>query len=165
MDYRDYRTLIKEADKRCSIGQKLYREITSSMDDQTAFIIFPQHDKEINYYGMMYLDTYLLRTNLSEAIVVVCDEYTEKELSQMSSHITKIIRTDVETADSLISLYVMDDCAFNTVIISLDKPRGRDAMNLFSSGLFDKEQLVAVGIYFMIPFERLSASNKEGVRG
>ena len=44
-------------------------------------------------------------------------------------------------------------------IVSLDAPHGRRGSNLLGRNRLSVEQIVAIGVYFLLPFERISSGN------
>ena len=146
----------KEKLELAKIGKKLYRRICneymSDPDDCPTIVVFPDGDDECNFYGLLYLDEALVRSLQKSALIVTSSEAVAKTAEMFTGKIKEIIKVSQEEIDGLISLYCLSP--FEKILfISLSKPEGRTAYRLVGARGLTKEMLVAIGIYFLIPFQ------------
>lgn len=121
----------------------------------TQVVLFCDSDEEINLWGMRYLDEYILRNNPYETVVLSCVEYVDNNIFKYVKQPIKFCNISNDEAESIIMFYRLMEFDRMLKIISLIEPLGRDGEKLLLSGKVSKELLVGVGIYKLIPFERL----------
>lgn len=121
---------------------------------KTHIILFPEYDKKLNYYGTIYIDEYLLRNAASNVLVLYCDDTVANLVDDYVK--AKCFKQKVETDQmaNIISFYSLYIFTPSIKIISLDLPQCRNGRKLLSSGKLDFEQIVAVGIFHIIPLRR-----------
>lgn len=140
----------------CCEGRKLYNSITKDIDpEETALVIFPEDDYKLNYYGLLYLDEYLVRNLKKNVILVTPNDTVANAVKYFTNKIKTIHLTSKQATFDLISLYNFIDLEYQTVIVSLSLPLGRNANNLLGANGLSLEQLIAIGVYFLIPFKKL----------
>ena len=155
MDKKLFKKLIKNSCKKGDSGRELYNTLKKKKDGETSVIVFPHHDEELNRAGLTYLATYLKRCGMKKAIIVTCDDFVANNASSYSSRLSEVLVSDEESVISMIHVFVLDDSMKNFVVISNTLPEGRKSHLLIESGLFTKELVVAVAIYYIIPFEKI----------
>ena len=139
----------------CCAGRDVYNDILKKIDvKNTSLIIFPESDLTLNYYGLLYLDEYLLRKLKNGAFILTYDVTVAKAAKVFSNNIKDCEIREKKDIFSLISLYQMINFEMDVVIISLERPSGRKASNLIGARGLSVEQLVAIGIYFIIPYRK-----------
>ena len=107
---------------------------------------------------MYYIDTYLNRHNLLDAVVLTSSEYVLANVKKFSSNINKVEYKNNDVLNGFIGLFVLDNLAWGIVIVSLNKPTGRNALLSSLLERFTLEEMVAVGIYSIIPFKHIDCS-------
>ena len=111
---------------------------------------------EINYYGLLYLDEFLLRNGYDRAMIFTCDETVLSKANDFSKHICEIVFLKEEMT-SLVDYYSLLKFVPSVVLVSLDKPAGRRGTNLLGKNGLSVEQMIAIGVYFLIPFEKINS--------
>lgn len=142
-----------------SLGMKFLKQILNDKYrkerlSDIQFIIFPESDEELNKYGCMYIDEYILRYPSKYVVVLWHNDEIEKYLEKYVATNVTSIKCNNKDIDDLMAFYVFFNFSWKCKIVSLDKPEGRYGSNLLSTGRIDKELLVGVGIYNLIPFDR-----------
>lgn len=120
----------------------------------TQVILFPEDDEQLNYYGMIYLDEYLIRNNPFEVIVLTSNHYVVENISKYVKSNMKVQKISQQDCYNLIMYLRLMEFDRMIKVISLDQPLGRNGKKLLKSGKVDIELLVAVGIYRLIPYDK-----------
>lgn len=123
-------------------------------------LLFPSDRFDYNYFGLKYLDTFLERVNGNKAVLLTFDQYVLKNASTFSDNIKSIINFSREQAEKLLALYSLYIFDQRFVVISLDEPYTRNALGLIGKKGITAEELIAVGVYKIIPFRRLKDNSK-----
>lgn len=127
-------------------------------DPNDYFILYPNKDRECNYYGMQYLDIFLERQEGKNAIILTSDEYVEHQIKNFSSRIKVILHYDSQKIKNILSLYELYPFDSRFIVISLDEPYCRNARGIIGVKGTTVEQLIAIGIYKIIPFKPIKKS-------
>ncbi len=138
-------------------GEKVWNKIRSKISDVNEYILlFPEGDDETLKYGMMYMDTFAMRNNIKRICVCTDSKFVKKSIDKYSACLDELIMISRKEVDALIQFYsyFLFDNKFQ--IVSLTKPNCRNAIDLIGKNQITKEQLVAIGIYRIIPFEKIS---------
>ena len=117
--------------------------------------IFPESDGKVNYYGLLYLDEYLVRNLLKEALIVTNSPGVMKVADQFTPKIRDIVIVSDKEMDDLIAYLKLTEDDSRFVIVSLRHPVTRNAKHLVGVKDLTVEQIVAIGIYFIIPYRQI----------
>lgn len=128
--------------------------------EKDVILLFPGFNHECNLQGMRYLDTYMQRIDGRAAHILTVDPFVKQEIQNFSDNIGSIVLITEEQADRLITLYELMIFDNRFVVISLDKPKCRNSYGLVDYKGTTIEQLVAVGIYSIIPFRPLKENRR-----
>jgi hypothetical protein len=123
-----------------------------SYTPDTEIIVFPEEDSKLNYYGLLYLDERLVRELKKDAIIVTSSPGVMKSASLFTQKVKDIIMVSKAEMDDLLCLYGVIDTPSPFIVVSLDSPEGRHADRLLDVKELTVEHLVAIGVYFIIPF-------------
>ena len=158
----DINEIIEMKYKKAKVAQKEWRSLIhiTKPKPNDRIVLFPTDDYECNLQGMRYLDTYLQRENADKAIIITIENNVKREIQGLSDNIKTIIEISREQADNLISLYELHIFDERFVVVSLDKPISRNGSNIIGYKGTTVEQVVAIGIYGIIPFRQLPESKK-----
>lgn len=124
-------------------------------------ILFPGDDQECNYYGMLYLDTFLQRVEGGKAVILTNNEYVKENIKNYSLHVKDIIYYSPEQIKRLITWFELEQFDPRLKIISLDVPFCRNARGIIGVKGTTIEQLIAIGVYSIIPFQPIKAEFTE----
>lgn len=127
-----------------------------SMKDDTAFVLMPSEDIRFNRYGILYLDNYLAENQMRSAVLVVTDKNKKMIKFSLSRKISGIQVVSEKQMKDLLMYY----CACNPdrrfVVVDIDCfPVRKKLRNLIGVKGVTLEQLVAVGVYHLIPFDKV----------
>lgn len=164
----DEKKIIKSNLKVAKKGKKLFASVVDDKSVKRAFkknpkllkapyiqvVLFPEEDEQLNYYGMIYLDEYLIRNNPYEVIVLTSNPYVVENISNYVKSTIKVEMISQQDCYNLIMYLRLMEFDRMIKVISLDQPLGRNGKKLLSSGKVDMELLVAVGIYRLIPYNK-----------
>lgn len=149
-------------------GKKKYKEILKKFHEEkmrkiddwgSAVLLFPSHDDGINYYGLSYVDEFLFRTNVKRLAIITTDKKVLQAATELFSRTQDIYLIDENDMNDILLYYRLYPFDNRIKVISLDEPLGRRADNLIGVKNITKEMLIAIGIYCLIPFERLTIKN------
>lgn len=138
-------------------GKKILSKICKRYKD-VVFLVFPEYDKEINRFALLYLDEFLFRSNYKYAVIITIDENLIPLTKQYSAKIEDIIVLSEKKVEDLICYYSLNPNLRDIKIISLEKPEGRRGSNLLNKNDLSLEQLIAIGIYKLLPFEKIDTN-------
>ena len=124
------------------------------------FVLFPTENREYNTNGIKYLDTFLLRVGGNEAVVLTVDPWVQREAHLYSKCIKSIALCNREKAGHLITLYELYRFHPRFITVSLDQPYCRKASGLIGVKGTTVEELIAIGVYGIIPFRPLNDSER-----
>lgn len=117
--------------------------------------LFPDEDGKVNYYGLLYLDEHLVRNLTKEALIVTSCPGVVKVANLFTPKIRDIVLITESEMDALIAYLKLTENESKFVIVSLSKPATRNAKNLVGVKDLTVEQIMAVGIYFIIPYRQI----------
>lgn len=133
--------------------------ITKAGADDSV-ILFPGSDHECNLQGMRYLDTYMQRINTKRAIILTVDPFVKNNIGNFSDNVSSIIEISREQAQRFIVLYQLRIFDDRFIVVSLNEPICRNAEGMIDVKGITVEQLVAIGVYSIIPFRPLPPNRK-----
>ena len=81
-EYSNIAELLDTKLRRLRFAQKEWNELWADLqyEESDYILFFPDKSKEINCYGMKYIDTFLQRVNGEKAIIVTAVSYTHLTL-------------------------------------------------------------------------------------
>ena len=145
----------KEKFKQVKVGKKIYRQLyenyLSDPNDYPLVVVFPHDDEECNYYGLLFLDELLVRNLQKSALILTDCDLVEKTAELFTKKIKAVVKLTPDEIDSLTSLYCFKPFD-NIIFVSLSKPEGRTAFRIVGANGLTKKMLVAIGVYFLIPY-------------
>ncbi len=109
----------------------------------------------MNFYGLLYLDEHLVRNLIKEALIVTSCPGVMKVANLFTPKIRDIVLISDKEMESLISYLKLTEDDSRFVIVSLNKPATRNAKNIVGVKDLTVEQIVAIGIYFIIPYRQI----------
>ena len=142
---------IKRNARSAEMGLKLFRSIVGRISWGDYVFLFPSADRDVNYFGLLYLDEFLLRRNMKKAIIITSDILTSKSAEFISTKVKRVCLISSDQMKTMLNLFNMVYFA-DIVIVGLDEVEGRMGSSLIGVNGITKEMAVAIGIYFLIPF-------------
>ncbi len=140
----------KLAESECKILLDMHPE------EDVRFIFFPKESDEVRKYGLLYLDTHLSRMNAKNAVII----YEDTDIAQIAPHyserIIDMFQYSNEQMNRFLTLYSLCEIDPRIIVVSLDRPYCRWGSRLINVHGTTIEELVAIGIYRIIPFEKIS---------
>jgi len=166
---KEEKKIIKSNLKSAKMGKKFFSAVVDDSAVKRAFkknkklskapytqvILFFEEDDELNMYGMRYLDEYILRNNPYETVVLSCSKFVNDNIHKLVNSKITMYNITFQNAKDIIMFLRLAEFDRMIKIISLEEPLGRNGNNLLYSGKISKELMVAVGIYRLIPFEKI----------
>lgn len=120
--------------------------------ENTFIIIQRSNDEELIDFGNKYLKEFITNNALEDVLILTSNEY-KKKLGVRLGNVRRL-SCPVSKADCLISLYCMYRFTKNILIVSSGVPNTNRLGRLMDSGVLNKEEAVAVGIYGLNGIER-----------
>ena len=145
----------KSARKGKRLFSKIYKLFPSSKGEKTAYLIFCEHDEEINHFALLYLDEFLLRNDFQRAIIIASKPSLKEKVPTYSEKNTETVIISENDMEYLVSYYALMHFSENVRLVSLDKPEGRRGSYLLGKKGLTKEKLIAIGVYNLIPFKSI----------
>ena len=137
-------------------GGEVWNQIQSKLEDRSNYVLlFPDDEKEILKYGMLYMDSFATRNSIKGICVCTNSDFVISNVDQYASSVCQIIKLETVEVENLIQLYAYYPFYKNFEIVSYSKPHCRDASQMLTKNGLTKEQLIAIGVYKIIPFERI----------
>lgn len=128
----------------------------------TAVILMPSEDRDNNFHALLYLDELLKRRGWEDAVVLSCDEVSVKSAEYLAKNLKKAAYISRKHAEQIMQYYCLYEFDSRLIVASLDEPSGRNASSLIGKKGVTVEELVAIGIYKIIPFERITVPKYKG---
>ena len=153
---KDAKKMVKKNITKCYKGAFVWHKLMKENPEiaNTAVILLPEVDDICNYYALLYLDDFLNKTNRDNAVFLTVDNRIQQVHSEFSSRIIRVVPIapkDVEHLMQYMSLFCFDD---RLVVASLDKPDGRNGSALVGLKGLSAEEVFAIGVYRLYPFEK-----------
>ncbi len=142
----------------CREGKAVFRRFSQLLDGTNRLVLFPDEDGKVNYYGLLYLDEHLVRNLKKEAVIVTSCPGVMRVASLFTPKIKDIVMVTEREMDCLIAYLKLSEGAIDFTIVSLTKPAGRRGEYLVGAKGLTVEQMVAIGIYFIIPYRQIIRS-------
>lgn len=147
----------------CYRGWWIWHQICKTQGmDRTAVILIPEGDRESSFLALTYLDSLLEQCGWENTILLSTDTSIQKCANHFSNKIlaVKILRPEQE--DDLLQLaclYRFDD---RFICASIDRPEGRNGSTLIGKKGLTKEEIFAVGVYGLCPFQQAPIPTHSG---
>lgn len=119
---------------------------------KTAVILFPLCEDDASFYALLYLDRMLSLRGLDKAIIITTHDYIENAAKLMSHNIMAAEIVNREKIVQLMQYYNLMAFDPRFFAISLNEPSGRNGRDLIGVCDITTEEMVAIGIYRIIPF-------------
>lgn len=130
-------------------GYRIWNRIDEAQH-APLYILMPEEKEEYNYYALLYLEEYLRRNGLHEAVILTCDEEAIAALGLFvpdGSIKVKAVYISRTEALRLIKYYALYEFTSRFVIVSLSEPYDTHGENLLGVRGVGKEDLVCFDIY------------------
>lgn len=129
---------------------------------QTAVVLLPSCDRQINYLTLLYLDALLESRKYKNAIILTHDPAVLKCAGMFSDKILKTIDFSRKKAEDLMQYYCLYEFDKRFVVASIDEPNGRNGSVLIGKRGTTVEEIFVIGVYRVYPFERPSGPEYTG---
>lgn len=135
-----------------------WHKITKSKGfGNTAVVLLPSCDREINYLALLYLDAMLESRKHNNAVILTHDSTVEKCAGMFSRRILRIKKFSRKKAEDLMQFYCLYEFDRRFIVGSLDEPNGRNGSVLIGKHGTTREEIFVIGVYRVYPFERPAA--------
>ena len=153
----DIRSVVREKLIESDMAQTEWEFLKNfvELEDNERVVFFPERDERVNHYGMLYLDTYLMRNDAKKAVVIYQDASIKEQISNYSDNVRKCIFYELEKMNRFLTLYALYPIDSRIAVVSLEQPYLRNGSRLLGVNDITVEQLVAIGVYAIIPFDRI----------
>lgn len=128
---------------------------SKGVESNTAVVLLPSCDREINYLALLYLDDMLNSRKYKNAVILTYDPTVEKCAQMFSSNILRVVSFSRKKAEHLMQFYCLYEFDKRFICASLDEPVGRNGSALVGKRGITKEEIFAVGVYRIYPFDKL----------
>lgn len=132
------------------------------VDDNTAVILLPSCDREINYLALLYLDDMLNSRKYKNAVILTHDPAVKKCAQLFSSNILRVVAFSRKKAEHLMQFYCLYEFDKRFTVASLDEPNGRNGSALIGKRGTTVEEIFVIGVYRVYPFQRPTAPAYNG---
>lgn len=137
-------------------GGNVWNKIKKNMDNKNSYVLlFPNDEEEILKYGMIYMDSFAVRNGIESICVCTDSRFVIKNVEKYSSSVSEVMELKEQEVEDLIQLYAYFPFDKNFEVVSYTKPKCRDASHILYKNSLTKEQLIAIGVYKLIPFQQI----------
>ena len=159
-EYIEFQSNIEELLKMKKLAAKsggnVWNKIKKNMDNKNSYVLlFPNDEEEILKYGMIYMDSFAVRNGIESICVCTDSQFVIKNVEKYSSSVSEVMELKEQEVEDLIQLYAYFPFDKNFEVVSYTKPKCRDASHMFYKNSLTKEQLIAIGVYKLIPFQQI----------
>lgn len=145
--------LIKKTYWGWYIWHKIVKKYHLKKDNsKTAVVLMPKSDYENSYYALLYLDRMLYLRNFSSAIVLTEDSLITAAAKEMCQSLLAVERISEKESDALLQYYSLLNFDIRFLAASLTEPSGRNGKALVGVNGITVEELVAIGVYRIVPY-------------
>lgn len=140
--------------RSCYCGWLRWHRVIKSagVNKDTAVILLPSCDRQINRLALLYLDDMLKNRKYKDAIILTHDTVVMKCTEIFSMNIAKVVPFSREDAEYLMQLYCLYEFDKRLVVAALDEPNGRNGSALIGKRGMTLEEIFAIGVYRISPF-------------
>ncbi len=143
-------------------GYRIWKRIDRQLQSP-LYLLMPKETDEYNYYALLYLEEYMKRKGLQEAVALTCDEEAIAALQAfVPNGKAKGVRLSGKEAARLIKYYALYEFTSRLVIVSLSEPYDTHGENLLGVHGVGKEDLVCFDIYKFGEKPQIASVNYEG---
>ena len=159
-EYIEFQSNIEELLKMKKLAAKsggnVWNKIKKNMDNKNSYVLlFPNDEEEILKYGMIYMDSFAVRNGIESICVCTDSQFVIKNVEKYSSSVSEVMELKEQEVEDLIQLYAYFPFDKNFEVVSYTKPNCRDASHMLYKNSLTKEQLIAIGVYKLIPFQQI----------
>lgn len=122
--------------------------------EKTAYILFPEDDDELNFYGLLYLDDLSDFSSYENFVIITSCKIISQSAKYFCNKIKNIYEVSKDESDRLLAYYSLYKFYKNLLCVSIDMPDARRGSNILGKNNVSKEQLVGIGIYHIMPFRK-----------
>lgn len=156
MESREVKKLLKKSKRECQRGFLVWHLLIKKHPEikNTAVILMPSCEDSYNYYALLYMNQFLKKSKRDNAVLLTWDKRVIQCAKDFSENITSVIPFSRRKAELLMkytSLYNFDD---RLTVASLVEPIGRDGHALIGVRGLTEEELFAIGVYGLFPFDK-----------
>lgn len=126
---------------------------SKGVECNTAIILLPSCDREINYLALLYLDGMLNSRKYKNAVILTHDPAVKKCAQIFSSNVLRVVSFSRKKAEHLMQFYCLYEFDKRFICASLDEPAGRNGSAFVGKRGITKEEIFAVGVYRIHPFD------------
>ncbi|MCI9289966.1 MAG: hypothetical protein HFF23_10855 [Oscillospiraceae bacterium] len=130
--------------------------------DNTAVVLLPSCEREINHLALLYLDSMLSRRKYKNAVILTHDPAVKKCAQLFSPNILRVVSFSRKKAEHLMQFYCLYEFDKRFICASLDEPNGRNGSALIGKRGTTAEEIFVIGVYRVYPFQRPEAPAYEG---
>ena len=120
----------------------------------TAVILLPDCNHEINYMALLYLNDMLDSRKYSNALILTHDPGVQKSAALFSNKILSVVPFNRKKAEDLMQYYCLYEFDKRFIVASLDEPNGRNGSVLIGKRGTTQEEIFVIGVYRVYPFQR-----------
>lgn len=129
---------------------------------QTAVILLPEKNREINRIALCYLDQLLEVHHYTNAVILSVDSDIKEAAPLFSDKILRVKTYSRRKAHNLLQLYCLLDFDERFVCASLQEPFGRKGDQVVGLHGTTTEEAFVVGVYGIYPFVPMQLPRYDG---
>lgn len=135
---------------------------SKGVESNTAVILLPACDREINYLALLYLDEMLKSRKYKNAVILTHDPAVKKCAQLFSRNILRVVSFSRKKAEHLMQFYCLYEFDKRFTVASLDEPNGRNGSALIGKRGTTVEEIFVIGVYRVYPFTRPESPAYDG---
>lgn len=137
-------------------GEEVWKKVKRKRLQANDYVLlFPDDKEEILRCGMKYMDAFAIRNSIDGICVCTDSQIVKKSIDKYASSLRQIIELTSEEVNALITYYSYFPFENNFEVVSYSKPYVRDASKMVNINGLTEEELIAIGVYKLIPFQKV----------
>ena len=141
---------------RAAQGRELWLQLVEeyNIEPHEYVILFPSSQREVNSYGLLYLNQFMDTKRLDTVVLLTNDQEVHDTHRQFAENVRHSIQLSDDEIESLLYFYRLYMFTNKLIIVALDQLPGRSLAQLQNVRGITLEELVAIGIYQLREFKQ-----------
>lgn len=150
--------------KKAFMGRQLWIKLVKRYNiiSDDYIVLMPSLNRDYNYYSLLYMNQFLQNKKYNKVIILTFDNRVIKSYKLFSDKITLALNVSQKNLDLILKYYCLYKFTDKLIIISLDKPKGRNDYNLVGKNGITTEELISIGVYGNKKFIHKSSPKYDG---
>lgn len=128
-------------------GRGIWYFLKHKFAQYKKFIIFPENNQEYNAWGIVMLQSYLIKENLKSAVVIASNRNVEKAINILNMRNVKIQLLKAKYIDEMLKYYALVDMSRLWTVVSVSMPYDTGAERLLGIEGITRKEIVYYDVF------------------